>query len=349
MWVCERCGKRVEAELVYPIRCVCGYIDDGGPDATERPPLRVSWWESNSRMKVCRQCGYMVGNEEYCFHAGDSQRFLYRVRSAHATCPHKKWKPFESRWVSCAELASKAVALCSQLPEDASKIVGVPRSGMIAASVMATTLHLPLYTLREGDIEPIGRGMRMSRHKERDGLTVVVDDTCASGTSTLEIRKLLPDALTVAIYCSPDAHVKPDMVGEYLELPHMLEWNLFSCGYMAGAGLDLDGIICRNPPDQAVPRYLPRYIPPKAIITARPERERAETESWLTKWGVQYGELVMWPGEPLRRKGDTVADWKVEEMSRTGCEFYVESEVGLAHLMRERGARVLCPEEGVMK
>src|SRR4051812_30935758 len=50
-------------------------------------------------------------------------------------------------WISTARLARDATLLAGLLPLDVAGIVGVPRSGLIPAAIVATYLHLPLYEL----------------------------------------------------------------------------------------------------------------------------------------------------------------------------------------------------------
>jgi hypothetical protein len=269
-------------------------------------------------------------------------------------CKLGKWPHMRHRFVTNADLAKLIVEVAKRLPPDVSRIVGIPRSGLMAASFLAAHLHLPLYSIVDSSLRSVGGGSRMSEHVELPGRTLVVDDTVTSGRTWLRVKQAIPSAdspLLLAMYCTPDKGHIPDIVGEFLPLPHLLEWNLFSCGYMSIAGLDLDGVICEdNDGDEdPAPLYLPRHQRVRAIITARPESWREVTRSWLTRWNVLYDELVMWPSREEDRTLDAVADFKVAAMQATGCVFYVESGPGLSHAMRERGARVLCPDEGWLR
>jgi hypothetical protein len=225
---------------------------------------------------------------------------------------------------------------------------------MMAAAFIATHLHLPLYSIVDGDLREVGGGSRMTGYVDHGGRTLIVDDTIAGGRTWARIKEGgidTNDAVFLCMYCPPNLAYVPDIVGEILALPHFLEWNLFSCGYMSVAGLDLDGVICEDnygDPDPK-PLYLPRSIACRAIITARPESCRSETVNWLAKWGVQYSELIMWQRGEAERTPDAVADYKCAAVQATGCDFYIESGPGLSAMMRERGVRVLCPAEGFLR
>ena len=89
-------------------------------------------------------------------------------------------------------------------------------------------------------------------------------------------------------------------------------------------------------------------MPLPAIITARLEKYRAETEAWLADYGIRYKELVMgpWLTKAERERSD-VAAWKAKEFDRTGLELFVESDPAQAKAIhRQTGKNVLCPALG---
>jgi hypothetical protein len=135
-----------------------------------------------------------------------------------------------------------------------------------------------------------------------------------------------------------------------MDLPHLLEWNLFNSWCCANIGTDMDGILCHNPPRQSESLYLCRRTPVREIITARHEKERAGTVQWLGDHRVRYGKLSMWPwSTESRRDLHRVAAWKARSVRASGLEWYVESEPAMADAIREHGIRVLCPEQGELR
>lgn len=272
-------------------------------------------------------------------------------------------------YVTAAQLSSDTLRLVPKLPPDVSHVVGVARSGMLPATLIASALHRPLLALDEaGEIRECGHGWRL--HKSpRCGRVLVVDDTTGTGTSLRKAREVVKrkyrhrKVMFASIYVNPDSRLKPDVWSRNLCLPHILEWNLQNSIVAQESAFDMDGLLCPEfgPADDddgpryraAMRRMTPLWLPrrdPVTIITARLEKYRGLTEKWLDQWGIQAGRLIMGPwGDPERRAAELVK-WKcraVREWSTTVRHpIYFESDPRLARTIAAR-ARVLtvCPAE----
>jgi hypothetical protein len=122
---------------------------------------------------------------------------------------------------------------------------------------------------------------------------------------------------------------------------------------------DLDGVLCPDcdprllddgPLWSAWAAKVPALFEPSpegvlAIVTARPERWRALTESWLAMRGIAYGRLIMFP-ESARDAG--VAVWKASCFASVrGAERFVESDPEQARVIaRITKMPVFCPSQG---
>lgn len=242
------------------------------------------------------------------------------------------------RYVTCQQLAADTLRLVPKLPHDLSAIVGVARSGMFPASLLAMTLHLPLYALdQSGCVRPCGHGWRLGRRgRVEKGPVLIVDDTVGSGTSLAKTRPIairhFRRMICAAIYANPLASLLPDLWVESLNLPHVLEWNFPNSIVTAVSAFDLDGIICHDEHSGAkpgAPRTLPRRQPIH-IITGRRESDRMGTLAWLDRWGVQVASLTMMADGDRR----LIAEYKAEAVRRFaatahtrpfGPPMYVES------------------------
>ena len=277
------------------------------------------------------------------------------------------WVPYQRpdppRWISTQELVADAQRLASQLPPNTSAIAAIPRSGMIPASVIAAILHLPLYTIKGGELLDVGRGSRLDSPPVLDHV-VVVDDTVMTGAQLKRARSQLAKYKSVefaAVYVEPAARDKPEYFASELEAPHLLEWNLFNCSYISNCITDMDGILCADPPwgkgvsrkdyetslYNLAPRWLPRKQPVKAIVTARHEQYREITQQWLAKHGVLYDELIMgqWPTVEAQNEARAISNWKAEQFERIQPNFFVESDVHLAREIADTsGGWVICPD-----
>jgi hypothetical protein len=316
-----------------------------------RAEPKVPAFEYNKRLAVCAGCQFFHKNRCVHIELGCGCAYQRMAWAPQGRCPEDKWASGREPWITTAELAAAAIELADQIPSDVTRIVGVPRSGMIPAATIAAKLHLPLFTIRDWQVVPAGGGFRMERVTNGDhGRWVFIDDTSHSGHALRQLRErgvVRDEHLTAVVFALDPSHT--DIHHSRLPTPHLLEWHFFNSHLTSSVAFDMDGIICHNPPDGRKPLYLIRHTPARAIITGRTEKHRQSTERWLASYGVQYKRLEMWPGSDVERdSGDDLAQWKAEMVHACGAEFYVESEPGLADAIRRHGVRVLCPAQGYL-
>lgn len=273
-------------------------------------------------------------------------------------------------YISREQLARDVLLVARKLAlQQPSAILGVPRSGMIPASMLATMLNLPLYSLDQGgEVIRLRDGIRFRTAAHLSGPMAVVEDSVASGHSFRELDQILPPNgryLKAAVYTTPSRQTMLDAFGRVLPLPHWFEWNLWGQSALLDAfkvSADLDGLICENCPiddDDDGPRYrtwmdgvqplvFPNFSPLRAVITARLERYREATVAWLARYRIQYSDLIMGPWQsPAERTLQAVAQWKADAVRSIGSAVYVESEPDLAiEISRRTDAAVICPAAG---
>lgn len=256
-----------------------------------------------------------------------------------------------------ADMNSTILGHLSEVPPDVELVAGVPRSGLLAATMVALHLNLPLTDV-EGLVEGrlLSAGKRPLRHGPTDGLleesrhVLVVDDCVSQGTELARTRRLLaelPHRFTfLAIYAFPGGAKRADLTFEIVPRPAAFEWSLFHSEVLKHVCLDIDGVLCRDATsveDDDGERYrefltsveplLRPTAPARALITSRLERYRPETEAWLAQHDVQYGELIMMdhPTAQERRRSARQAVFKAKAYQRTGALLFVESNPGQAH------------------
>jgi hypoxanthine phosphoribosyltransferase len=305
-------------------------------------------------------------------------------------CPQGRWPPRieilpPEAWITTARLMEDTARLCSHLPGDIDLVLGIARSGLIPAVYIATMLHRPVWTVgtfaeRPQEIVPCGGGWRMygleqPEHPE-PAKALIVDDTAWHGIAIQRTRELArrrwPHAriATAVVYAHPQVPIL-DYVACSLSGSHLLEWNLFNTSHADpampgnGCGTALDGILCRQftaEENDDGPRYLaalrmmpvlqrPNRAALPFIATARLEQYREETEAWLARAGIRYGELIMGPWATRAERDaaypDNVVQLKVEAIRRHKVHLFIESDPAQAALIREvSGAAVLCPKLG---
>ena len=234
---------------------------------------------------------------------------------------------------SVAQLSDQVLHWSKQLPTDFDLIVGIPRSGLLAATLLALYQNLPLTDLDgflEGRLLTPGSRPDMRIGKTRSSLyngrtatelsanklkVLVIDDSMRSGQTLrstrekIEAAQLPHDVYYGVIYVSPTpAKVKDkiDFYCEELSLPRIFEWNIMHSWVFSESCVDIDGVLCLDPAEEedddgfryeAFLRNVQPYHRPtvkiKTLVTCRLEKYRSLTETWLAKHGVEYDELVM--------------------------------------------------------
>lgn len=241
----------------------------------------------------------------------------------------------------------------SIIPRDIDLIVGIPRSGMLPANLLALYLNKPLsdiHSFVNGHIYKAGeRGQFFEG--DRFKKVLVVDDSIASGSAMMEAKKLLSafedkyDIRYCAVYVIPGKEKLVDFYFEVLPLPRYFQWNIFNHIFLEKACLDIDGVLCMDPtPEQNDdgPRYRdfllnaqPLYVPGcpvGTLVTSRLEKYRQETELWLKKHNIRYKELKMLdlPNMEARQKANNHAEFKAEVFKASQYVFFIESSLSQA-------------------
>lgn len=264
------------------------------------------------------------------------------------------------------DLAAAVRNWVERLPEDIDLIVGIPRSGMLVANLLALRLDLPLADVDgfcEGRVL-IGGTSPRGGNAAGAGRTLVVDDSICTGRKMRQARDRIRAAgrddrvLYGAVYATPEAAGAVDVWAEIVPGPHCFEWNLMRQPLLNEACVDIDGVLCRDPTPEENddgPRYRrfiedvrPRYRPATPIgwlVTCRLEKYRAPTEAWLRAHGVAYHHLVMMdlPDGAARIAAGSHASYKAGVYKRCSALLFVESNVGqAARIAVLSGKPVLC-------
>jgi orotate phosphoribosyltransferase len=276
---------------------------------------------------------------------------------------------------SIADLDAAVRSIASQLPRDLGLIVGVPRSGMLAATMLALHLNCPLADL-EGFLagRTLGHGARAidARRGRADGrYVVVIDDSILSGRQMRAVRALVAamrpthSILYAVAYATPSSTDLVDVYAEVVSSPRIFAWNILHHeGLLRCSCIDIDGVLCRDPlPDDnddgpayarfldtASPFLLPS-APVRYVVTARLEKYRARTEAWLAQHGVEYESLVMLnlPTAAARREAGAHASHKAEFYRRSDATMFIESDAGqAAEIARLAARQVFAVDRGEM-
>lgn len=236
------------------------------------------------------------------------------------------------------------------IPRDIDLIVGVPRSGMLPANLLALYLNLPytdIHSFKNGFVYKAGARKQFFNTTAYKSI-LVVDDSIASGAALLQCKNDLKDFESLydikycAVYVTPENKNLADYAFEVVSTPRCFQWNIFNHTALEKSCFDIDGVLCVDPTDaqnddgKAYRDFLkhaaPLYIPGSkigTIVTSRLEKYRAETECWLKVNGVKYDKLVMLdlPDMMARQKANNHGEHKAATYTDHTYNLFVESSL----------------------
>ncbi len=254
-------------------------------------------------------------------------------------------------WRNVRQLNERIIASLALLRQHAPQcIVGIPRSGMLAASLAALYLNLPL-----SDVFSFAKSQAWWRNKPIEttetARILLLDDSLNGGNAMQgaietikQTRGLFGlDIVRAAVYGRSTSVEKgnADLILEPVDGERVFEWNLWKHRLLESSVVDIDGVLCRDPTAEENddgPRYRkfletvePLYEPYRTlgwIATTRLEKYRALTEAWLTRHGIRYRGLTMLdlPDAQTRRAKGGRAEFKARVYSQLKAELFIESD-----------------------
>ncbi len=237
-------------------------------------------------------------------------------------------------------------------PQNYDIIAGIPRGGLIIASIIATKYDKPLST---PDELLNGKAWRAETLMAKGNKILLIDDTLSSGYTMQktkeEIKRLNYQVTTAVLIAENSMGEKADHIYKFIPKPFQCEWDLAHGkgrdSYIVAS--DLDGVICYDCPEEiydlskeyekwlvnAQLQFLPSYEI-DAIVTCRLEKYRAITENWLAEHRVKYHKLYMWDTtEGERGYTDNFARHKVELLLKIKPDIFYESSQEEAVLIND--------------
>lgn len=239
------------------------------------------------------------------------------------------------------------------LPRDIDLIVGIPRSGLLAANLISLALNLPLADL-DGFLE--GRILSAGSTRRRPGFdraanafkrVLIVDDSILSGTAMREAQGKIARAgqshrcIFCAIYGPTKDVLDVDFIMECVPHPRVFQWNFMNHKVLERSCLDIDGVLCLDPTHDEnddganyvnfLANARPLMVPGRRVahlVTSRLERYRPETEAWLAARGIEYGKLWMLdlPTAEERRRLGAHGAFKAQVFASLDAQLFIESE-----------------------
>ena len=262
------------------------------------------------------------------------------------------------------------------LAEDIDLIVGVPRSGMIPAMMLALYMNTQATSL---DMLLLGKvfscGMYRMNKNSDEGLSqfkhiLIIDDTYCSGRAMEKVHKQVQESEILqsykgkisyaSVYVTPGNEDKLDYAFEVCPLPRLFQWNIFNHSVNSQACFDIDGVVCRDPSpeendDGVKYKEFIRTVRHRTgtihqisrFVSSRLEKYRKETEEWLHRSGYDFNDLVLLnlPNKEERVRLGCHGSFKAEVYERCPETLFYESELRQAvEIANRTGKDVFSPE-----
>lgn len=272
-------------------------------------------------------------------------------------------------FVGYRQLHRDVAEYSATLPGDLAGVIGVPRSGLMVASLLA--LHrneIALGCPSADDLLWLGHGPRRRGSLPPGGTILLLDDTVSSGGSLRRARERVEPQLghgrrllTGALYVTPQRQNAVDHCLAVVPHPRLFAWNwIGGRGRLRHALLDIDGVLCYDPPvfdddseayqraiREARPLHVPT-VPVGGLATGRLERWRGLTEAWLGEHGIRYGRLAMYRAQTARqrRARRDVPEWKGRVLKKGPWKWMIESsKVQASRIARVARKPVICLQD----
>ena len=278
---------------------------------------------------------------------------------------------------SVADLNTDMLNNIHRIPRDIDLIVGVPRSGLLIANMIALLLNLQITDV-DGFLSDkiIDSGstkknyLRGDKHHVSECQKVlVIEDTVYSGASLLSVKKRIEEknlsceVLYFAAYVMPGKEYLVDIYFQTLAGPRVFEWNIFHSGILGNSCVDIDGVLCVDPTEEenddgdryryflehAVPKIIPtRQV--KYLVSSRLEKYRAETERWLERNNISYEKLFLLDSTAEeRRENGLHKAFKSKIYGKSDCILFIESSAHQAKYINDcTGKPVYCIENNLL-
>lgn len=224
-------------------------------------------------------------------------------------------------FVTYSDLNKDIVNSLYKIPEDIDIIVGIPRSGMLVATMIALYLNKPVtdidsYLNRRIYANGLTKNTKKIINKFDDiKSALVVEDSVDSGRSMILAKKKI-DASDIkhkcvyfATYVRSNSKSLVDVYARVIDDERLFEWNFMHHKILEHACVDVDGVLCIDPTEKEnddgeqyihfIKNAPQKLVPTRKIgwiISSRLEKYQKETEIWLHKNGIDYENIILMKG-----------------------------------------------------
>lgn len=275
------------------------------------------------------------------------------------------------KYITLSDLSDLIRNNIQLIPHDIDLVVGVPRSGMIPAYMIALFLNKRVSDLNSflnGHIVDAGERKKYIKESNIHKI-LVVDDSVQSGNAMIKAKSKLNskfdnlDCIFFAPIVSTIGKEYVDLWIKIIDEDRIFEWNLFHHSFIQRACLDIDGVLNVDPEidddglkyEEFLLHAIPKFLPTVTIgtlVTCRLEKYRVQTEQWLKKYNIRYNQLIMLdlPNKSSRVAWGRHGEYKAEcYMNNRNAIIFIESSKSQAEIIAKvSGKPVICVETNTL-
>lgn len=187
--------------------------------------------------------------------------------------------------------------------------VGVPRSGLLVANLMALLLNKPVCTVQEmaNGLPPQNGFSRKIDDKKFYNNVLVVDDSVNTGKSINYVKEIFKnkgiDADYCAVYSTSEAIKHVDIVFEIVEKPRIFQWNYFNNSIINSSAvlfehIFLSGIKCPKNTNEleciltSIQPVLLKNVKIGMIFTGYNKNAADLIINWLNKYNIEFNQVL---------------------------------------------------------
>lgn len=246
-----------------------------------------------------------------------------------------------------------------RIPIDIDAVIGIPRSGMLTATIIAEFRSLPMtdiFSFVSGvETTFINSEGSLSKQFRKDNIRhiLLVDDTVGTGKTLENAVNLIKskfdhmDITTFCVFTEPISKEKVDIYCEAMEYQFM-PYSILKRA-MPYACVDMDGVLTEEVPyeydtdDNRYVKFLrnqkPVFIPETkigTIVTGRLSKYGDITKEWLDRHGIEYGNIIMLDLPSKSRRDEiNVGEFKGYVYSKSNSELFIESNLYEARMIKQ--------------
>ncbi len=268
-------------------------------------------------------------------------------------------EPHLAPWVTTAEFHQMCRDFCRETLRHGNydAVVGIPRSGMVPASMAALELGVPLWTMAKHGASQLSTGLRLQQSavdKRKAQRLLILDDSSASGAQMRLAREAMSlphlkhlDVTYASVIVTPRGRRNVDLHHAVIELPHWFEWNFFGNAKMLRefrTCVEL-GVMRK---EENLAWTVPRFTHITTLLSDMPSTDHnvEAIRSWMLQHDITCDNLVLRP-EAIQVGSEEHITWKAKQASFYASGLYVaEHAEQAASLTRHKNKLVLCPALG---